>query len=127
MASLGVIDFPPAPSGALPTYGDISRSPGALVQDIWAYQPHTHGVLYGSDEAIDEDVRWLSAQGDPERLGYQNSKAPWIVGQDNPLVFNERKRRIGPVLRLRDCHSRRTKARTSVDRYRHNASCYRSH
>lgn len=75
LADFGVIDFPPAESGALPTYRQyLETSPGMLLQDIWSYQPHTRGSLHGSDEAIDEDVRWLSAQGDKERLGYPTQK-----------------------------------------------------
>lgn len=31
-------------------------------------------MLYGSDQGIDEDVRWLTAQGDQERLGYPTQK-----------------------------------------------------
>lgn len=73
--SMGVIDLPDSAGGALPTYRQyLETSPGVLLQDIWAYQPHTGGVLFGSDEAIDEDVRWLSAQGDEERLGYPTQK-----------------------------------------------------
>ena len=75
LASLGLLDLPNSSSGSLPTYRQyLDRSPGVLLQDIWAYQPHTRGVLYNSDEAIDEDVRWLTAQGDVERLGYQTQK-----------------------------------------------------
>jgi hypothetical protein len=44
------------------------------LQDIWAYQPHTRGMLHGTTEALDEDVRWLTAQGTKERLGYQTQK-----------------------------------------------------
>ena len=75
LADMGVIDFPPADSGALPTYRQyLDRSPGLLLQDVWSYQPHTRGALYGSHEGIDEDVRWLTAQGDEERLGYPTQK-----------------------------------------------------
>ncbi len=71
----GVLDLPDPKNGALPTYRQyLDRSPGMLLQDIWAYQPHTRGVLYGTEEAIDEDVRWLTAQGDEERLGYPTQK-----------------------------------------------------
>lgn len=80
LADLGVIDFPQDGSGALPTYRqDLERSPGMPLGDIWAYQPHTRGVLYGSDEAIDEDVRWLNAQGDKERLGYPTQKPEGLL------------------------------------------------
>ena len=75
LADLDLIDFPPPESGALPTYRQyLHASPGMLLQDVWAYQPHTRGVLYKSDEGIDEDVRWLTAQGDKERLGYPTQK-----------------------------------------------------
>jgi DNA modification methylase len=72
---MGVLDLPDPENDALPTYRQyLERSPGVLLQDIWAYQPHTRGILYGTNEAIDEDVRWLTAQGDEERLGYQTQK-----------------------------------------------------
>ncbi|WP_315760671.1 DNA methyltransferase [Sphingomonas sp. Y38-1Y] len=75
LADMGLIDFPAIGSGALPTYRQyLDRSPGNLLQDIWAYQPHTRGALYGSKEGIDEDVRWLTAQGNRERLGYPTQK-----------------------------------------------------
>ena len=48
--------------------------PDFFLQDVWSYQPHTRGALYGSHEGIDEDVRWLTAQGDEERLGYPTQK-----------------------------------------------------
>ncbi len=41
---------------------------------MWSYQPYTRGFLYGTDEAIDEDVRWLTKQGSKERLGYPTQK-----------------------------------------------------
>lgn len=45
---------------------------GAPYQDIWAYQPNTKGVLYESDENIDEDVKYL--EGEDEKLGYDTQK-----------------------------------------------------
>ena len=75
LADFGVIDFPPPSGGALPTYRQyLDTSPGMLLQDLWTYQPHTRGTLYGSNEAIDEDVRWLSARDKKERLGYPTQK-----------------------------------------------------
>jgi site-specific DNA-methyltransferase (adenine-specific) len=75
LADMGVIDFPDPTGDALPTYRQyLHRSPGLLLQDLWTYQPHTRGMLHGSTEGIDEDVRWLSAQGDEERLGYPTQK-----------------------------------------------------
>jgi site-specific DNA-methyltransferase (adenine-specific) len=75
IAEAGFVVFPSPDSDAMPTYRQyLEQSPGIPLQDIWAYQPHTRGVLWGSEEAIDEDVRWLSAQGDSERLGYKTQK-----------------------------------------------------
>jgi site-specific DNA-methyltransferase (adenine-specific) len=45
---------------------------GVPYQDIWAYQPYTQRTLYGNDEAIDEDVKWV--EHDKERLGYPTQK-----------------------------------------------------
>ena len=80
LAGLGLIDFPPAGSGSLPTYRQyIDRSPGMPLSDVWSYQPHTRGVLHNSAEGIDEDVRWLTAQGDKERLGYPTQKPEGLL------------------------------------------------
>ena len=69
------IDLPSTGSGAMPTFRQyLQNAPGIPIQDIWAYQPYTQGVLYGTDEAIDEDVRWMPRQGTPERLGYATQK-----------------------------------------------------
>jgi site-specific DNA-methyltransferase (adenine-specific) len=46
---------------------------GTQIPDIWAYQPGTEGVLYGTDEGIDADVSWI-APTDTERLGYPTQK-----------------------------------------------------
>lgn len=71
----GFVCHPPEGSKAMPTYRQyLEDSPGMPVQDIWSYQPHTRGVLCDTDEAIDEDVRWLVRQGDKERLGYPTQK-----------------------------------------------------
>jgi len=70
----GVIDFPDG-NGFLPTYRQyLQNSHGIPIQDIWTYQPHTQGLLHNSDKGIDEDVRWLVAQGSKERLGYPTQK-----------------------------------------------------
>ena len=44
---------------------------GTPIQDIWAYQPYTDGLLWDSDEAIDEDVKWVQKS---ERLYYPTQK-----------------------------------------------------
>ena len=76
----GFVDFPAEGSHAMPTYRQyLKDSPGMPLQDLWTYQPHTRGVLYESEEGIDEDVRWLVAQGDTERLGYQTQKPKGLL------------------------------------------------
>lgn len=59
----------------LPEYRQyLHQSPGVPLQDIWAYQPFTKGVLHGTDDPLDNDVRWISDRNDPERLGYPTQK-----------------------------------------------------
>ena len=53
----GFIVFPQK-EGGQPMYKQYV-GPGVFVQDIWAYQPNTHGVLFNSEECIDEDVKFL--------------------------------------------------------------------
>lgn len=68
----GVVDLP---AKGLPTYRQyLETSSGQILQDIWAFQPHTNGVLYGTDERIDEDVRWIPERDKRERLGYPTQK-----------------------------------------------------
>ena len=75
----GFILLPSESSVALPTYKQyLKDSPGQAAQDIWAYQPHTQGVLYESTDGIDEDVRWLSPY-DKERLGYPTQKPEGLL------------------------------------------------
>jgi DNA modification methylase len=63
----------PKSAGSLPRYKQyLETSEGILFQDIWAYQPGTRGALLGTDEGIDEDVKWLDA--DDEKLGYPTQK-----------------------------------------------------
>jgi site-specific DNA-methyltransferase (adenine-specific) len=45
---------------------------GVPYQDIWAYQSYTEGLLDGTDEGVDRDVKWL--EDEQERLGYQTQK-----------------------------------------------------
>jgi site-specific DNA-methyltransferase (adenine-specific) len=54
-----------------PTYRQ-SVGAGVLYQDIWAYQPGTEGCLFGTEEPIDLDVKWLDDEG--ERVGYPTQK-----------------------------------------------------
>lgn len=50
---------------------------GLPLQDIWAYQPHTKGMLLDGNE-IDGDVAWLPA-GHPERLAYDTQKPEGLI------------------------------------------------
>ncbi|HZP97331.1 MAG TPA: DNA methyltransferase [Candidatus Limnocylindria bacterium] len=62
------------PGEAWPMYERYLRpEDGAPVPDIWAYEPYTQGTVFGTEEGIDEDVRWLAPR-DPERLGYETQK-----------------------------------------------------
>ena len=51
----------------------LEKEDGQPYQDIWAYQPYTEGILYGTDEAIDEDVMWVGPTS-RERYGYPTQK-----------------------------------------------------
>lgn len=54
-----------------PTYRQYA-SDGVKYQDLWAYQPGTEDVLFGTEKGIDHDVKWLD-DGD-ERIGYPTQK-----------------------------------------------------
>lgn len=56
----------------------LKHDNGQPLQDIWAFQPYTQGTLYGMEEGIDEDVKWLGPT-DPERLGYPTQKPIGLV------------------------------------------------
>ncbi|MGO9096306.1 MAG: DNA methyltransferase [Bryobacteraceae bacterium] len=52
---------------------------GTPYQDVWACQPYTNGTLYGTEESIDEDVKWLGH--DHERLGYPTQKPEGLLAR----------------------------------------------
>jgi DNA modification methylase len=56
----------------------LGPNDGIYVSDIWAYQPATEGLLYGTDKGIDADVQWLGPT-DPDRLGYQTQKPQGLL------------------------------------------------
>lgn len=68
LAELGEIDFS---SSGRPTYRQ-RLGKGVPYQDIWAYQPGTAGLLQGTNEAFDQDVKWLD--NEEEKLGYPTQK-----------------------------------------------------
>jgi hypothetical protein len=71
----GLIVFPKKPGGQ-PMYKQYMGE-GVPYQDIWAYQPNTHGVLHGTDECIDEDVKYLESE--QEKLGFQTQKPTGLL------------------------------------------------
>jgi DNA modification methylase len=78
---MNCIDIPES-GEAMPTFRQyLHMAKGIPLQDVWAYQPYTSGVLYGTMEAVDEDVRWIPKQGSPERLGYQTQKPLGLLGR----------------------------------------------
>ena len=73
----GMILHPRSKDG-LPRYKQyLDSSEGVLLQDIWAFQPGTQGILWDSNEGIDEDVKWLD--NDKERLGYPTQKPEGLL------------------------------------------------
>ncbi|MDE0269889.1 MAG: DNA methyltransferase [Gammaproteobacteria bacterium] len=69
-------------SDYLPTYRQyIEDGPGVPLQDIWAYQPYTKGLLRGTEDEIDRDVKWIPGRDRSERTGYPTQK---------PLALYER-------------------------------------
>jgi DNA modification methylase len=56
----------------------IAPGAGSAIGDIWAFQPYTRGTVFGSEDGVDEDVRWLSTR-DQERLGYPTQKPEGLL------------------------------------------------
>ena len=56
----------------------LSRRNGTRLQDIWAYQPYTEDMLWNTDEAIDEDVKWIQRN---ESLGYPTQKPEGLISR----------------------------------------------
>lgn len=64
---------------AWPSYSHRLRSgDGQPMPDIWAYQPYTEGTVWGTEDGIDADVRWLNPR-DKERLGYPTQKPEGLL------------------------------------------------
>ncbi len=67
------------PGAAWPIYQHyITPGDGQPISDIWAYQPHTKGTVFGTEDGIDADVKWLSPTGQ-KRLGYQTQKPEGLL------------------------------------------------
>lgn len=52
---------------------------GVPYQDIWAFQPGTRGVVWHSDEGIDEDVAWL--ESGEEKLDFDTQKPVGLLSR----------------------------------------------
>lgn len=51
----------------------LNDTDGQFLSDIWAYQPYTEGTVFGTNEGVDDDVRWMGSK-DGDRLGYPTQK-----------------------------------------------------
>ena len=69
---LGVVTI--KTNAAWPLY-ELAVDPtlGPATPDLWAFQPYTKKTVFGSDDGIDEDIRWLSPK-DAERLKFPTQK-----------------------------------------------------
>src|ERR1035437_5579789 len=78
--------IPPGQPGMSPR-AKVYIGAGLPLQDIWAYQPHTDGLLADGTE-IDADVAWLPA-GHPERLDYNTQKPLGLLNRIIKTSSNE--------------------------------------
>ncbi len=86
----GLIDLPSEGSRSLPTYRQyLKDSPGQPLQDLWAYQPHTKGVLDGTKDEIDKDVRWIPKRDKKERVGFPTQKP---IGLYSRMILSSTKK-----------------------------------
>lgn len=68
----GLITITPGEAWPLPNM-EVDPARGVAASDLWTFQPYTAGTVFGTNEGIDEDVRWLSTKA-AERLGYPTQK-----------------------------------------------------
>ena len=66
----------------------LGKNDGQPLPDIWAYQPYTNGTVFGTEEGIDEDIRWLSPR-DQERWGYPTQKPKALLERIITASSNE--------------------------------------
>ena len=66
----------------------ITPEDGQAAPDIWAFQPYTEGTIFGREQGIDADVRWLSPK-DQERLGYPTQKPEALLERIIQASSNE--------------------------------------
>jgi site-specific DNA-methyltransferase (adenine-specific) len=73
----GLVEIKPGNEWPVPVKY-LDEKDGQPIQDIWAFQPYTEGIVYGTDKGIDSDVQWLGPT-DPERLGYPTQKPEGLL------------------------------------------------
>ena len=74
----GLIYLPQRKGGQPSIKRYLSRRSGTRLQDLWAYQPFTEASLWNSEEAIDEDVKWVQRN---EGLGYPTQKPEGLLNR----------------------------------------------
>ena len=82
----------PKKKGGQPMYKQYITG-GTPYQDIWGYQANTQGTLHGTEESIDQDVKYL--EDDAERVDYPTQKPEGLLArcissltQENDLVLD---------------------------------------
>ncbi len=77
------------PGAAWPIYQHyITADDGPALSDIWAYQPYTEQMVFGTADGIDAEVRWLAPR-DQERLGYPTQKPEALLERIIKASSNE--------------------------------------
>ncbi len=76
--SHGLIHLPRRKGGQPSIKRYLSRRSGTRLQDLWAYQPYTEGLLWENSEAVDGDVMWVQRN---ENLGYPTQKPEGLLSR----------------------------------------------
>lgn len=66
----------PKKVGGQPMYKQYLTE-GIPYQDVWGYLPNSHGYLYGTEECLDQDVKWLEQED--EKLGFATQKPEGLL------------------------------------------------
>ncbi|MDP9474401.1 MAG: hypothetical protein M3R38_01660 [Actinomycetota bacterium] len=66
----------PKKVGGQPMYKQYLTE-GIPYQDVWGYLPNSHGYLYGTEECLDQDIKWLEQED--EKLGFATQKPEGLL------------------------------------------------
>ncbi len=66
----------PKKAGGQPMYKQY-LTVGIPYQDMWGYLPNSQGYLHGTDECLDQDVKWLEQE--EEKLGFATQKPEGLL------------------------------------------------